>query len=62
MQSLHRMERSPYLEVLAKQLEVWEQLIVALKETWDRAFSPDCQLDPQISPQEIWADLTHGRD
>lgn len=62
---MHRLNpnaRSPYLEVLRRQKEVWELLIGAIETSWNRGFSMDWRVDPRISPEEVVADLTYGRD
>jgi hypothetical protein len=56
------MDPNLYLEALRKQAQVWEDLITAFEDTWNRAFSRKWKVQVRITEEEVLADLGHGRD
>jgi len=62
MHILNQMDPNLYLEVLRKQAQVWDELRLALADTWGQWTAPKRTLDVVISLDEILADLAYGRD
>ncbi|TNF61989.1 MAG: hypothetical protein EP303_04700 [Deltaproteobacteria bacterium] len=62
MHTLNQMDPNLYLEALRKQAQVWEDLITAFEDAWNRAFSPKWKVQVRITEEEVLADLGYGRD
>ncbi len=62
MHTLSQMDPDLHKEVLRKQTEVWDALIVAFARTWDRLFEPRPAAEHRVSIEDVLADLAYGRD
>lgn len=62
MHTLNQMDPNLYLEALRKQAQVWEDLITAFEDAWNRPFSPKWKVQVRITEEEVLADLGYGRD
>ena len=62
MHTLNQMDPRLAREVLRKQAEVWDILIAAFTDTWDRMFQPLWTADNRVSTDDVLADLAYGRD
>jgi hypothetical protein len=56
------MDPNLYLEVRRKQARVWDDLIAAVRETWNRRFKPRWTPKSKISLEDVLGDLAYGRD
>jgi hypothetical protein len=56
------MDPKLYREVRRKQAQVWDDLIAAFIDTWDRTFQPLWTTENRISIDDVLADLAYGRD
>jgi len=56
------MDPDLYREVLRKQAEVWDDLIAAFSDAWDRLFQPRWTPENRLSIEDILADLAYGRE
>ena len=62
MHTVRQMDSNLYLAALRKQAEVWEGLLTALEDSWDRWGRRQWALESVISVEEVLADLAYGRD
>ena len=62
MHTLNQMDPRLASQVLRRQAEVWDILISAFTDTWDRMFQPLWTADNQVSTDDVLADLAYGRD
>ena len=62
MHTVRQMDSNLYLAALRKQAEVWEGLLTALEDSWDRWVRRQWALESVISVEEVLADLDYGRD
>ena len=62
MHTVRQMDSNLYLAALRKQAEVWEGLLTALEDSWDRWVRRQWALESVISVEEVLADLAYGRD
>ncbi|MBW2380593.1 MAG: hypothetical protein JRG70_13750 [Deltaproteobacteria bacterium] len=62
MHTLNQMDPKLYREVRRKQAQVWDDLIAAFIDTWDRTFQPLWTTENRISIDDVLADLAYGRD
>jgi hypothetical protein len=56
------MDPKLYREVLRKQAQVWDDLIAAFTDTWDRLFQPLWTTENRVTTDDVLADLAYGRD
>ncbi|MBW2626473.1 MAG: hypothetical protein JRE45_02535 [Deltaproteobacteria bacterium] len=62
MHTLKQMDPKLYAEVIRKQAQVWDDLIAAFTDTWDRLFQPLWTAENRVSVDDVLADLAYGRD
>jgi hypothetical protein len=62
MHTLNQMDPRLARQVRRKQAEVWDILIAAFTDTWDRMFQPLWTADNRVSTDDVLADLAYGRD
>jgi hypothetical protein len=62
MHMLNQLDPDLYREVLRKQAEVWDDLIVAFTAAWDRLLEPRWTPGNRVSIEDILADLAYGRE
>ena len=62
MHTLSQMDPNLYLEVRRKQARVWDDLIAAVREAWNRRFKPRWTPESKISLEDVLGDLAYGRD
>jgi hypothetical protein len=56
------MDPKLYREVLRRQARMWDALIAALMEPWDRWLRPRWTPENRISIEDVLFDLAYGRD
>lgn len=62
MHTLYQMDPKLYREVLRRQARMWDALIAALMEPWDRWLRPRWTPENRISIEDVLFDLAYGRD
>ena len=62
MHMLNQVDPDLYREVLRKQAKVWDDLIAAFSDAWDRLFQPRWTPENRVSIKDILADLAYGRE
>ena len=57
-------EVDPRIRAAAKRKhsEVWERIITSVGLSWERGWSPRWKAEVELSAEEVWEELQHGRD